>query len=47
MLQLSLYTLSNNGMLFLMAYAIAAGIFCKWPASGTIKASIGFLQCLP
>jgi len=42
MVQLSLYTLSNNGMLFLMAYAIAAGIFCKWLASGTIKASIGF-----
>lgn len=42
MVQLSLYTLSNNGILFLMAYAIAAGIFCKWLASGTIKASIGF-----
>ncbi|MGF1869901.1 DUF2955 domain-containing protein [Photobacterium indicum] len=42
MVQLSLYTLSNNGVLFLMAYAIAAGIFCKWLASGTIKASIGF-----
>ena len=42
MVQLSLYTLSSNGLLFLISYAIAAGVFCKWLASGTIKASIGF-----
>ncbi len=42
MVQLSLYTLSNNGLLFLLAYAIAAGVFCKWLASGTAKAGIGF-----
>ncbi|MCW8328699.1 DUF2955 domain-containing protein [Photobacterium sp. SDRW27] len=42
LIQLGLYTLSNNGLLFILAYAIAAGIFCRWLTTGTIKASIGF-----
>ncbi|PKG76669.1 MFS transporter [Shewanella sp. Choline-02u-19] len=42
LIQLTLYTWSNNALLFLLAYAIAAGIFCRWLALGDIKAGIGF-----
>ncbi|PSU81654.1 DUF2955 domain-containing protein [Photobacterium phosphoreum] len=41
-IQVGLYTWSDNGILFIMAYAIAAGIFCSWLALGTIKSSIAF-----
>ncbi|KJF83287.1 DUF2955 domain-containing protein [Photobacterium angustum] len=41
-IQLGLYSWVNNGILFLMAYAIAAGFFCHWIAQGTIKSSIAF-----
>ncbi|WP_318413489.1 DUF2955 domain-containing protein [Photobacterium leiognathi] len=41
-IQLGLYTWINNGLLFLMAYAIAAGFFCRWIAQGSIKSSIAF-----
>lgn len=41
-IQLGLYSWVNNGILFLMAYAIAAGFFCRWIAQGTIKSSIAF-----
>ncbi len=41
-IQLGLYTWANNGMLFLMAYAIAAGFLSYWIAQGTIKSSIAF-----
>ncbi|GIU05706.1 MULTISPECIES: DUF2955 domain-containing protein [unclassified Shewanella] len=41
-LQLTLYSLANNLLLFLLGYAIAAGIFCRWLAIGGIKAGIGF-----
>lgn len=42
LIQLTLYTWSNNALLFLLAYAIAAWIFCRWLALGNIKAGIGF-----
>ncbi|MGS0693574.1 DUF2955 domain-containing protein [Shewanella sp. 0m-4] len=41
-LQLTLYSLANNMLLFLLGYAIAAAIFCRWLAIGGIKAGIGF-----
>lgn len=40
-IQVGLYTWSDNGILLIMAYAIAAGFFCSWLALGTIKSSIG------
>ncbi|ABZ78048.1 conserved hypothetical protein [Shewanella halifaxensis HAW-EB4] len=42
LLQLILYSLANNMLLFLLGYAIAAGLFCRWLAIGRIKAGIGF-----
>ncbi|PSU17656.1 DUF2955 domain-containing protein [Photobacterium kishitanii] len=41
-IQIGLYSWADNGILFIMAYAIAAGIFCSWLALGTIKSSIAF-----
>ncbi len=41
-LQLTLYSLANNMILFLLGFAIAAGIFCRWLAIGGIKAGLGF-----
>ena len=41
-LQLTLYSLANNMILFLLGFAIAAAIFCRWLAMGGIKAGIGF-----
>lgn len=41
-IQLGLYTWANNGMLFLIAYAITAGFLSYWIAQGTIKSSIAF-----
>lgn len=41
-LQLALYSLANNMVLFLLGFAIAAGIFCRWLAIGGIKAGLGF-----
>lgn len=40
-IQVGLYSWSDNGILLIMAYAIAAGFFCSWLALGTIKSSIG------
>ena len=37
-----MYTLSGNGILFILGYAIAAGFFCRLLAAGAIKAGIGF-----
>ncbi|ABV88733.1 DUF2955 domain-containing protein [Shewanella pealeana] len=42
LLQLTLYSLANNLLLFVLGYAIAAAIFCRWLAIGGIKAGIGF-----
>ncbi|MDR8522519.1 DUF2955 domain-containing protein [Shewanella fidelis] len=42
MLQLTLYSLANNMILFLLGYAIAAAVFCRWLAIGGVKAGIGF-----
>ena len=41
-IQIGLYSWSDNGILFIMAYAIAAGFFCSWLTLGTIKSSIAF-----
>ncbi|MCG9732086.1 DUF2955 domain-containing protein [Shewanella sp. Isolate13] len=41
-LQLTLYSLANNMILFLLGFAIAAGVFCRWLAIGGIKAGLGF-----
>ncbi|HIF9457873.1 TPA: DUF2955 domain-containing protein [Photobacterium damselae] len=41
-IQLGLYTWIDNGLLFWMAYTIAAGFFCVWLAQGSIKSSIAF-----
>ena len=41
-IQIGLYSWADNGVLFIMAYAIAAGFFCSWLALGTIKSSIAF-----
>nr|WP_237732711.1 DUF2955 domain-containing protein [Shewanella schlegeliana] len=41
-LQLTLYSLANNMILFLLGFAIAAGVFCRWLAVGGIKAGLGF-----
>ena len=41
-IQIGLYSWSDNGILFIMAYAIAAGFLCSWLALGTIKSSLAF-----
>lgn len=41
-IQIGLYSWSDNGILFIMTYAIAAGFLCSWLALGTIKSSIAF-----
>ncbi|WP_415641138.1 DUF2955 domain-containing protein, partial [Shewanella violacea] len=41
-IQLVLYNMSDNPVLYILSYAIAAGIFCRWLAKDAVWAGIGF-----